>query len=496
MKTKEKRAFTLTELLVVVIVIGVLSAVVLPKFSKVVETRKTTEAEELMSAVRTEQEKRCALDKNYLANLSEVTNIIPSQNTKNFTYSLTSTGMEAASKGKYGYKLRMPSYKDGRICCENGAECAKLNKDYPLCDDLVARLDYQSGAECAACTGEASRPCGCKNGGRQTRTCDASTGTWSGWSACSIPDACSCEGESTQSCGCQGKGTRSRTCNTSNGTWSEWGSCSVSDACECVGTKPEESQSCNECGTRTRSVTCNASTGQWSAGAWSACDKTPAQCVTCKEDEVHTGKTNEYGCECKLGNPVNLTSFQKNSYACCAPDGSTIPSNGGCCGEIYVSCMDASGRTESYLAGHSSYIDMNDDFQNWCAGGETFAGLSCGYSGQPPSNCTVKQSGQAQVETSSNTVDYQAGALFRYIENHYASGAFQCYSNLSEGQEVTEGENINCANGCGQFGEEGRCLQSCSATCSPTGENTSGGQINFFSCSYRRVFLNCVKECD
>ncbi|MDD7578242.1 MAG: prepilin-type N-terminal cleavage/methylation domain-containing protein, partial [Elusimicrobia bacterium] len=61
MKNK-KKAFTLTELLVVVIVIGVLSAVVLPKFSKVIETRKTTEAEELMASVRTEQEKRCALD--------------------------------------------------------------------------------------------------------------------------------------------------------------------------------------------------------------------------------------------------------------------------------------------------------------------------------------------------------------------------------------------------------------------------------------------------
>ena len=51
---RKKKAFTLTELLVVVIVIGVLSAVVLPKFSKVIETRKTTEAEEMMAAVRTE----------------------------------------------------------------------------------------------------------------------------------------------------------------------------------------------------------------------------------------------------------------------------------------------------------------------------------------------------------------------------------------------------------------------------------------------------------
>ena len=44
MKSKKKRAFTLTELLIVVIVIGVLSAVVLPKFNKIIETRKTTEA--------------------------------------------------------------------------------------------------------------------------------------------------------------------------------------------------------------------------------------------------------------------------------------------------------------------------------------------------------------------------------------------------------------------------------------------------------------------
>ena len=52
---RRKRAFTLTELLIVVIVIGVLSAVTLPKFNRVIENRKVTEAEEMMSAVRTEQ---------------------------------------------------------------------------------------------------------------------------------------------------------------------------------------------------------------------------------------------------------------------------------------------------------------------------------------------------------------------------------------------------------------------------------------------------------
>ena len=239
----KKKAFTLTELLVVVIVIGILSAVVLPKFSKVVETRKTTEAENLMAAVRTEQEKRCALDKKYITDFVQITDKIPSRESKNYSYSLTTTGMQAQSKGKYGYTLKMPSYADGRLCCENEEECAKLNKDYPLCSELIARADYQSGAECAG-----------------------------------PPIEIQCSGSATQACGCQNKGTQTRTCDTTTGQWGSWGACSVSDTCECTGTKPATSETCNTCGTRTRTVSCDASTGEWVAGAWGSCSKTASEC--------------------------------------------------------------------------------------------------------------------------------------------------------------------------------------------------------------------------
>ena len=245
---KKKKAFTLTELLVVVIIIGVLSAVVLPKFNKIVETRKTTEAEELMAAVRTEQEKRCALDKDYLTEVTKLTEVLPTDTTKNFAYTLTSTGIKAASKGKYAYELQMPSYADGRICCENETECLKLNKDYPLCSELLAKADYDDGT---ACAGTTTPP---------------------------VPPVIPCSGSDTQSCGCKNGGTQTRVCNTATGEWSAWGACSIADECECTGTKPATSQTCNTCGTQTRSVTCNTSTGEWSTGSWGTCSKTAAEC--------------------------------------------------------------------------------------------------------------------------------------------------------------------------------------------------------------------------
>lgn len=209
MQHPNTKAFTLTELLVVVIIIGILAAAVLPKFGKVLETRKTAEAETLMAAVRTEQEKRCTLDKKYLSGSSTAEDMLPGSESKNYTYALLPAGIQAQSRSNTGYTLKMPSYADGRICCE-GDSCRNLNKDYLACADLLARADYD--APPSSCVGEAgpSGPCNtdpgsCECNANQTKCCSAAE-RWTGSSCVSLtpcelePDVCACNPNQAKCC--------------------------------------------------------------------------------------------------------------------------------------------------------------------------------------------------------------------------------------------------------------------------------------------------------
>lgn len=136
-----KKAFTLTELLVVVVILGVLASIVLPKFGNVLETRRTTEAENIMKTVREEQEARCTLGKNYLGpDKSDLITTLPKGEGQNYSYTLQEVGIKADSLTK-NYTLWIPSYADGRICC-SGEYCSQLNKDYPACEELQSQDDF------------------------------------------------------------------------------------------------------------------------------------------------------------------------------------------------------------------------------------------------------------------------------------------------------------------------------------------------------------------
>lgn len=133
-----KTGLTLMELLAVVVIIGVLAAVVQPKFNKVVEAYKVLEAEHIMAAVRNEQTARCTLDKDYTVNPRKLTSL-PAYGGKHFAYGLTATGIVAANLTK-DYKLVMKSYDHGGFCCqsqngEGSGYCDSLLRKYPLCSE-------------------------------------------------------------------------------------------------------------------------------------------------------------------------------------------------------------------------------------------------------------------------------------------------------------------------------------------------------------------------
>lgn len=183
MNKKKKKAFTLTELLIVVVVVAGLAAVAVPQYKKVVEARKVGEAEAVLTAVRTEQERRCALGKSY-ATLGQLqkSSLVPTtekQIAKSFKYSSGSQSLSAESQGSYKYTLKVASYRDGRICC-SGPDCSRFN--YPDCDQglgEVARGDEcQTAEDDTPVTIAMARPCDGKavpqpKQSSQTATCEA-----------------------------------------------------------------------------------------------------------------------------------------------------------------------------------------------------------------------------------------------------------------------------------------------------------------------------------
>ena len=277
-KKQNRRAFTLTELLIVVIVIGVLSAVTLPKFNRVIENRKVTEAEEMMSAVRMEQERRCTLDQNYTTNFSNLSDVIASANTKNYTYSLQAQGISAKSASG-DYTLKILSYEDGSYCC-TGAGCKKLNKNYPDCDTLSFPTSNCAGTEGG--TGEPGTDPG--------ETPECTNGQVKGSQACN-----GCGTQTTQKC--------------VNGKWTNvLGACSkTAEECapECTDGAVSGSQTCNGCGTQT---TRKCVGGKWK-DVLGECSKTQEECSTCTE-----GSTRQSETSCGSGCGVVLEACIKGKW--------------------------------------------------------------------------------------------------------------------------------------------------------------------------------------
>ncbi|WP_423970261.1 type IV pilin protein [Elusimicrobium simillimum] len=134
--------FTLMELSIVVIIIALMAGFALPQYEKSVERGRVTEAIDILSHIRSEQETRALLGnstgKGYAKNFDQLGPVVSgitspnadSISTDNFTYKLvtntdTTKSYASASRNgtKYSYTIRLINYRDSNLCCV-GDDCS------------------------------------------------------------------------------------------------------------------------------------------------------------------------------------------------------------------------------------------------------------------------------------------------------------------------------------------------------------------------------------
>ena len=405
---KKKKAFTLSELLVVVIVLGILAAVSVPKFTRVLETRKTTEAEDIFAAVRTEQENRCLLGKTYQTDKSKV-QMLSSVTGNNYQYNLTEQGITASSDK--GYQLKMLSYKDGSICCE-GAYCDSLNKSYVPCSSVTVAAYDECAAEIAApepepepacdeCTCEEyaqahAEECGlikCDDSHKEGEkyespcTCGKSTGRWhcgadTKYTWTQVTEvACKNMPSSIKRPCDDGAGTQTMTNTCVNGEWvsSEWSECVPNKTCD----EPDTANGCAS-GTKwicsgTNKGWCWKSTWNEKTCSWSAADTSslPTYCPA----TIHEGNPNAWYCTCE-GDPEEEEQY---NYVWRPVWTQTLLGS------------SVNGRFDHYAAKNlnqalmsckGNYVHSWDDLSNTCSSGNP-SGSTCSKS-QVGSQCATK----------------------------------------------------------------------------------------------------------
>ena len=312
----KKKAFTLTELLVVVVIIGTLAAVVLPKFTKVLETRRTTEAEDIMRAVRSEQEARCTLDRNYTIR-PEALSSWPENTGNNYAYALKRGGITATRQGETAYTLNM-AYGDGSICCEGDA-CNDLNKYSQCSASYISQVngETQCAAPEAACDlYDHEELCGAGYTGTRRFTVNSDCSGYDETDNCELIPTSGCTEGTTRNV------TPANCAHGSSGekcVSGEWVAFTNNDTTP----KPADTtETCSSGGERTCTYSCNNTSGAW--------EKTCGECTTGRCNGKQPSKGETYSELCDPNQPQGGSVYYTWNWETCEYDEDRQCSDGSC----------------------------------------------------------------------------------------------------------------------------------------------------------------------
>lgn len=301
----KKHGFTLTEILVVVLIVAVLAAVVYPLYTKAVLKSRAVEAINLLEMAKTKQINHYARNNSYFDDFSNIDQLT-SAGTKEKAigrqlyvedYTVSLKGEKNClsvnyRKGSADFTFSA-SYENAGLGC-TGSICSSFGniigraEEICNCGDKKCSDGFTLNNDTCACecllSCENDGRCFDPYGGGDTRNCSSGCGTevaistcngrvWSGkcWSQTQ-------EQQTSRRCGWKDTGNQIRKCvaNCSGGSCQAWGTC-VGQSCD-IKTKPvPATQACGNCGTQSKVPICDSNSGTWLAGTFGEC-KTEGVC--------------------------------------------------------------------------------------------------------------------------------------------------------------------------------------------------------------------------
>ncbi|MBI4346472.1 MAG: prepilin-type N-terminal cleavage/methylation domain-containing protein [Elusimicrobia bacterium] len=149
-RSQAPKGFTLIELLVVVLIIGILAAMAIPQYFKVVERARMSEAKNMISVIRSAQERYLARVGDYTTTMSALDITFDNCTTTPAScgmkaYNLNSLGIETCTGDAPGYNVVVK--RIGTVAARYKVSGAGYDVKYNRCDDQIT---YPSCPNCTS----------------------------------------------------------------------------------------------------------------------------------------------------------------------------------------------------------------------------------------------------------------------------------------------------------------------------------------------------------